>query len=1125
MSSMFDSCSNLKTIYVSNKWNTLNVTSSGNMFSGCIQIRGGNGTTYNSGYLDKTYARIDIQGTPGYLTQKTAPSIQYNNCAYFGYKTSGSGYTLTYTSILSNVTDLNNIKKFVHYRGEESDVQALIVDGTAKKIDDGKTANNIYAWYISNSSSSDYGTLYWWSDATTVYLTNKSCRIWYKLSQIIYIDTSGIDVSCVRNMNSMFYSCRSLTSIEGLDRWDVSSVTNMGSMFYSCSSLTSLDISEWDVSSVTNMGSMFNSCSSLTSIDLSGWDVSSVTNMSSIFRLCNSLTSLDLSGWDVSFVTNMSYMFYSCSSLLSIEGLDRWDVSSVTNMSSIFRLCNSLTSLDLSGWDVSSVIYMDFMFNSCSNLKTIYVSNKWSTSNVTSSGGMFNECTQIRGGNGTTYNSGYQDKTYARIDTEETPGYLTFKEAPLPNPFNIKELYNSTNTCCFLTKVSDKIWNYVFTELDPTLQYYVWEDNMDDYISLNMGINNALEVEDNKATITNTIKQNPPVIVSPTYGSLNINETIISKHNGVPVNNADMLKTFLFTVTLHDSNGDIPEDTVFDVQKTQGGMTSDSSIVMRNGVIQFRLGHTDDITIFDIPADYTYSVVQTVEDGFDMEVTEGTDTGSIIADTTTIVGITNQKDYDETEDDITFTVEKVVKGNVIDPTEKFQFAISLSGLRANGIYEVTSNKNDSVFVTASSTGSAFIEPELVNGEILTFTVPKDTEYTVFEKAGAYTSSYQITDNAGLNLIAKSADYNSEENKDLSTQVETADAGEEIHIVFTNLKQVKQNLTITKELVNAAAGNTDMFDFTLIISGLQARTKISSSLGRFMAEDDGTITVDFSLSDGDTVEVYDIPVGAYYEVTESESSYIASYKIYDGEDVIYNDSNNVPNKTLTTGSKLITVGQNPEVVFSNRKIACDITVTKMLNITEETPITEYRNHEFNFDIEVHGLEGANRKYSEFIVEYTDINTTGAVKKTLAEVLGLSKDEAEQIATDAVLTVTLHHGESIKFKDLPTNATFDATEQANMAYAFSYIVKANEGAVLQTEARSNTDGNKDLSLNDTEVVDLSDTDIEFVFTGISVFIPYSLPEAGFADQRLVMLMFMIGIMVCVCLYWYASRKLRR
>ena len=72
---MFQNCSSLTTIYVSEfnsetntGWTTSAVTNSGNMFSNCTKIVGGNGTTYNSSYVDKTYAVIDKTGTPGYLT-------------------------------------------------------------------------------------------------------------------------------------------------------------------------------------------------------------------------------------------------------------------------------------------------------------------------------------------------------------------------------------------------------------------------------------------------------------------------------------------------------------------------------------------------------------------------------------------------------------------------------------------------------------------------------------------------------------------------------------------------------------------------------------------------------------------------------------------------------------------------------------------------------------------------------------------------------------------------------------------------------------------------------------------------------------------------------------------------
>ena len=75
---------------------------------------------------------------------------------------------------------------------------------------------------------------------------------------------------------------------------------------------------------------------------------------------------------------------------------------------------------------------MQGMFYQCGKLKTIYAkqydettNTGWTTSAVTSSDGMFELSPNLTGGNGTTYNSSYIDATYARIDTEEEPGYFT----------------------------------------------------------------------------------------------------------------------------------------------------------------------------------------------------------------------------------------------------------------------------------------------------------------------------------------------------------------------------------------------------------------------------------------------------------------------------------------------------------------------------------------------------------------------------------------------------------------------------------------------------------------------------------------------------------------------------
>lgn len=70
-SALMFSGSKIKTIYVSQDFSTNTIFSSSNMFANNTNLIGGNGTVYsNSNPLDKTYARIDAPGAPGYFTLK-----------------------------------------------------------------------------------------------------------------------------------------------------------------------------------------------------------------------------------------------------------------------------------------------------------------------------------------------------------------------------------------------------------------------------------------------------------------------------------------------------------------------------------------------------------------------------------------------------------------------------------------------------------------------------------------------------------------------------------------------------------------------------------------------------------------------------------------------------------------------------------------------------------------------------------------------------------------------------------------------------------------------------------------------------------------------------------------------
>ena len=125
----------------------------------------------------------------------------------------------------------------------------------------------------------------------------------------------------------------------------------------------------------------------------------------------------------------MQSMFQSCSALTELD-LSNFNTFSVTNMQSMFQSCRALTELDLSNFNTSSVTNMSYMFMGNKALTTIYVSDFWKTDSVTNSINMFQNCTSLAGGAGTTFDSNHLDKEYARIDEGTSiPGYFTSKNS------------------------------------------------------------------------------------------------------------------------------------------------------------------------------------------------------------------------------------------------------------------------------------------------------------------------------------------------------------------------------------------------------------------------------------------------------------------------------------------------------------------------------------------------------------------------------------------------------------------------------------------------------------------------------------------------------------------------
>ena len=218
---------------------------------------------------------------------------------------------------------------------------------------------------------------------------------WLTQKENIYKVVFDASFACARPTSCYrwFYGCTNLTEIKGIENLNTEKVTNMGFMFYDCYALTSLDVSKFDTQNVEDMSNMFASCEKLKSLNVSNFNTQNVKNMSLMFYNCIGLTSLDLS---------------------------KFNTQNVENMNNMFRWCKGLNSLNLSKFDTQSVTNMSYMFWNSSALTTIYVSDKFVTTKVSSGAKMFQGCTSLKGAI-TEYNDSKTDKTYANYTT----GYFT----------------------------------------------------------------------------------------------------------------------------------------------------------------------------------------------------------------------------------------------------------------------------------------------------------------------------------------------------------------------------------------------------------------------------------------------------------------------------------------------------------------------------------------------------------------------------------------------------------------------------------------------------------------------------------------------------------------------------
>ena len=960
-------------------------------------------------------------------------------------------------------------------------------------------------------------------------------------SNVEYLDTASLDTSSATTMNTMFSGCSSLTELD-VRGFDTSSVTDMAGMFSGCSGLTELDVGSFDTSSVTNMSSMFNKCSKLKSIDLSVFDTTSVQSMTSMFQQCVSLQTLDLSRFNTKNVTDMRQMFYYCTSLKTID-ISNFDTSKLISTGQMFHCCYVLTAIDLSSWSTESITNTSNMFHDCRKLETIYVSELWDIDHLSAyaSLNMFRMCMVLTGQNGTTLSNPYSDSsnivnnTYAHIDTAENPGYLTYKAAPgstgsgtatttkllrseiRTTSSSAPISYSSLDNNCSIKKLSDDEWEYTFTGLDPTLQFYAWEDEFEGYTSLNMGEENFLQVVDGKAEIINRADDVPPP--APESGSLMITK-LVEKEDGSELSAAELAKKFTFTLRLYDAQHQPVTGTALYGEVPYG----------KNGAV-IKLAHGESITVSGIPSGYYYTVTETNETGYEQTVSEGSVNGQIMTDETASVTYTNRI---LEEKFVSFTLSKLVDGRYELNNDDYSFTLSFRGLRSGVSYTITGD-NETTF-TADERGTASAEITLKHNETVTVNnIPAGASYQVTESGGEYTSQYTITDTNELGKIRQTKGSTmSRRNASLSTQTETADEGEDIHITFTNTKDVRQDLTLKKTVTNV--NNDDRFEFEVTFLNLPERETIeieqynagSGELIQYRetADELGRLEkLNILLGADDTVIFRQLPVGTLYQITERKSAYRASYTLINsgtrGTILSPSAENALSNQTLTTGLRdlqgnytqegmeVINEGEDVLITFTNVKQQHDISVTKMVDMTNgDVPFAEYADEEFTFLFKLRGLEPSGT----YKAEYTAINTTGIIRTE-----NVTADDEGTL----MYKIKLTHGQTYKLYDLPENAVYSVTEAAARHYQSEYVITSNDGAEITRTSAQSEKTNERLSTA-AETVNVNDLDVKITFTNRYNASDYVLPDAGMNDSRPVFAVLFAGFMLFGAAFLFINRR---
>lgn len=216
----------------------------------------------------------------------------------------------------------------------------------------------------------------------------------------------------------------------------------------------------------------------------------------------------------------------------------------------------------------------------------------------------------------------------------------------------------------------------------------------------------------------------------------------------------------------------------------------------------------------------------------------------------------------------------ITNDGTVNPEETFNFTVGDGVVTGPGTSDVE----------APEIGGFSISFE--QGQVASST---DLQLPAFEHVGVYT--YEISETAGNTAGMR---YNTEAYKLQVTVLNDGHGGFKRVVTLVDEKNVKRDtilntfeageLVVTKEITGNFSQSDDTFEVTVTLTpdegknlkeGPIAVTGAVGDEGTVVKDDDGVVTVTFTVTDGSEVKIANVPYDVSYEVTEDAGEYEAT----------------------------------------------------------------------------------------------------------------------------------------------------------------------------------------------------------------------------------------------------------